>query len=85
MARQHGIELATLLQTLVGAAVHGSLRQLRGINGGAERGDGLIAISVHQGVNRAEHPVQSVAGLTAQMVALFLDRIAGMPGHLSQE
>ena len=85
VACQHGIEFATLFQPLVGTTIHGGLCQFRGIDCGAERGDSLIAVGINQRVNSAEHATQTVAGLTAQSLSLFLDSVARPPGHAGQE
>src|SRR5262249_38179035 len=85
VARQHGVELAALFQPVVGTTIPGGLCQARSIDRGAERSDGLITVGVDQRVNSAEHTTQTIAGLTAQSLALSLDRVARPPRHTGQE
>lgn len=85
VARQHGVEMPTLLQTLVGAAGLGRLNQGSGVHLVPEHADGLFRIGLGQGVNAAEHAMQPVAGASAHGLAALLDCAAGLAVHRGQE
>src|SRR5271166_439941 len=74
VTRQHGVEMAALLEALERAAGLGRLDQGGGVHRVAERPDGLFRIGHGQGVNAAEHAMQPVAGAPAHGLAALLDR-----------